>query len=371
MTTTFRSEKYNTIARKFNFDENMIFKSITDFHLKKFRIVIRFFLVFTIAVSSFSCSDLSNKDDEGKFRVGMVFDAAGKDDLSFNTNAWRGSMRAAEEFGVIVKDIEPGEPSMIEPAIRTLAEQKFDLIVGVGFANAPYIEKVAKEFPDIHFVIVDTRIEGPNVASLLFEEHEGAFLVGMAAGLMTKTNKIGFVGGMNIPIIHRYYMGYESGAKYVNPGIEVFESYAGVTMNAWNDPTKGKEMALSHINRGADIIFAAAGATGLGAFAAVDEQNKMIIGCDANQNNLKPGKVLTSMLKRLDVAVYQMIKESFQDSFRAGDHIFRLENDGIGYAVDEYNKNLLPAEVIAKMEEAKKAIIAGTLKAPDYYETVR
>jgi len=334
-----------------------------------FRIIIRIF--FAAAVALCACSESPQPGGQDSFRVGMVFDAAGKDDMSFNTNAWRGAMRAADELGVVVNDVEPGDPSMIEPAIRTLAEQRFNLIVGVGFANAPYIGKVAKEFPGIHFVIVDTRVEGRNVASLLFEEHEGAYLVGMAAGLLTKTNRIGFIGGMKIPIIHRYFMGYEAGAKSVNPDIEVFENYAGSTMTAWRDPTKGKEMALSQIGRGADILFAAAGATGLGAFDAAGEQDVMIIGCDANQNSLKPGHVLTSMLKRLDNAVYQMIRESAADSFRAGDHIFRLANDGIGYAVDEYNRDLLPPAVIQRLEETKKAIIAGAVKVPDYYDTLR
>ncbi|MFC1731461.1 BMP family protein [candidate division KSB1 bacterium] len=337
---------------------------------KRTRIYIRFFLLFVPFVILNGCSDSPESVSAG-FRIGMVFDAAGKDDLSFNTNAWRGSQMAKEEFDIEISDIEPGDPSMIEPAIRTLAEQNYDLIIGVGFANAPYIEKVSGEYPGAHFVIVDTRVEGPNVASLLFEEHEGAFLVGMAAGMLTTTNKIGFIGGMNIPIIHRYHLGYKSGAEYVNPDIDVFESYAGVTMDAWNDPTKGKEMALSQISRGADIVFAAAGATGLGAFDAAEEQGARIIGCDANQNYIKPGYVLTSMLKRLEVAVYEIIKQSYLGEFKAGDHIYSIKNNGIGYAVDEYNRDLLPPDVIERLEEAKTAIIEGWLEVPDYYDTLR
>jgi len=338
---------------------------------KRFRIFIRFFLASIALCSAFSCSDTPGADQSGKYRVGIVFDAAGKDDLSFNTNAWRGAIRARDEFGIAVNDVEPGDPSMIEAAVRTLAEQNFDLIIGVGFANAPYIEKVSKTYPESHFVIVDTRVEGPNVASLLFEEHEGAFLMGIAAAMSSKTGKIGFVGGMNIPIIHRYFIGYESGAKYINPDIQVFESYSGVTMNAWNDPIKGKEIALSQISRGADIVYAAAGATGLGAFDAAEEQKILVIGNDANQNYIKPGYVLTSMLKKLDVAVYEIIREALKGNFKAGDHIFNLKNGGIGYAVDDYNRDLLPAAVIAKMEEVKNAIITGSIEVPDYYDTLR
>jgi len=345
--------------------------NVKIFTLCKIRIFIRFFLVFAVCVPVIACSGSPEKETDKTFRVGLVFDEGGKDDMSFNTNAWRGAMRAEEEFNISVKDVEPGDASMIEPAVRIIAGQGFNLIVGVGFATKNAVEKVSQEFPDIHFAIVDAEVNQPNVASLLFEEHEGSFLVGMIAGLLTRTGTIGFVGGMKIPLIIRVYQAYAAGAQYVNPKIKVLENYAGVTMSAWSDPNKGKELALAQIAQGADIIFQAAGATGLGVFDAVVEQNKKAIGSDANQNHLRPGYILTTMLKRVDVAVYQMIRESFTESFKPGKHLFNLSNEGMGYSIDEYNKDLIPTDVIQRVENARKAIIAGTLKVPDYYETLR
>jgi len=333
--------------------------------------LVRFFLVLTVCVPVIACSGSPETGTDKTFRVGLVFDEGGKDDMSFNANAWRGAMRAKDEFNISVKDVEPGDASMIEPAIRTIAEQGFDLIVGVGFATKNDVEKVSQEFPDIHFAIVDAEVDQPNVASLLFEEHEGSFLVGMIAGELTETGTIGFVGGMKIDLIVRAYKAYVAGAQYVNPKIIVLENYAGVTMSAWSDPNRGKELALAQIAQGADIIFQAAGATGLGVFDAVVEKNKKAIGSDANQNHLRPGYILTTMLKRVDVAVYQMIKESFTESFKPGIHLFNLSNEGMGYSLDEYNKDLIPTDVIQRVDEAKNAIIAGTLKVPDYYDTIR
>ncbi|MFC1513884.1 BMP family protein [candidate division KSB1 bacterium] len=336
----------------------------------KINIYILLFTAFFI-ILHISCSSDSGINDPDEFRVGIVFDEGGKGDMSFNANAWRGAMKAKDEFAITVKDVEPGDASMIEPAVRTFAEQNFDLIIGVGFATKEAIEKVAGEFPETHFAIVDSEVDKPNVASLMFSEHEGAFIVGMIAASLTKSGTIGYVGGMKIPLIIRVYLAYKAGAEYIDPDINVLENYAGITMTAWSDPNKGKELALAQVARDADIIFQAAGATGMGVFDAVEEKRVFVIGSDANQNHLKPGFVLTTMLKRLDVAVYEIIRETISGSFRSGVHLFDLENNGMDYSVDEYNRDLIPAEIIRKVEEAKKAIIAGTLKVPDYYETLR
>ena len=335
------------------------------------RITIRFFLVF-ISIATlmvFSCS--SEFGSVSSYRVGIVFDAGGKDDMSFNANAWRGAMRAINELAITVNDVEPDDASMIEPAIRLLAEEGFDLIVGVGFATKNAIEKVSQDFSNVHFVIVDSEVKQPNVASLLFEEHEAAFLVGMNAGELSETGTIGFIGGMKIPLIIRTYRAFVAGAEYVNPGIKVLEAYAGVTLTAWSDPNKGKELAFAQIAQDADIIFQAAGGTGMGVFDAVVEKNKLAIGSDTNQNSLRPGNILTSMLKNVHIAVYQMIKESYQNSFRPGVHLFNLANYGMGYSFDEFNSGLIPMDLIQRVEQAKKDIIAGTLKVPDYYDTLR
>lgn len=323
--------------------------------------------------------------DPTKTEAGIVFDIGGKDDRSFNAAAWNG-MKCAETgklptgadcgkpaLGIVVRDIEPGTPVNIEPAMRAFAERKYDLIIGVGFTQAPILESVAKDYEGIQFAIVDGVSELPNVASLVFKEHEGSYLVGILAAMTTKTGTVGFLGGMDIGLIHRFGKGYEQGARSVNPNIRVLENYVGVTDAAWNNPGRGKELALAQIAKGADVIFTAAGNSGLGAFDAVEEKGRdasgrathFVIGVDANQNMVKPGFVLTSMVKRVDNAVYQIVRDVTEKRFKPGLHVFGLESDGVGYVVDEHNKDLLSAEAIAAAEEAKRKIIAGEIKVVD------
>ncbi|CAN5673496.1 BMP family ABC transporter substrate-binding protein [soil metagenome] len=317
--------------------------------------------------------------DKGKIKVGIVFDIGGKNDRSFNAAAWEGVLRAERDLDIVLRDVEPGNPTSIEPAMRAFAERNFDLIIGVGFAQGPIMERVAKDYPNIKFAIVDGVIldkEGnplPNVASLVFREHEGSYLVGMIAAQKSKTGVLGFVGGMDIPLIHRFETGYEEGARSVNPKIRVIDNYVGVTDSAWNNPGKGKELALNQIDQGADVIFTAAGNSGLGAFDAVEqfgrnasgEANKFVIGVDSNQNGQKPGFVLTSMVKRVDNAVYDVVKEVKEDKFKGGFHTFGLDKDGVAYAMDENNKSLISPEVLQKVEEAKGKIVAGEIKVTD------
>jgi basic membrane protein A len=307
-----------------------------------------------------------NTDEAGgKMRVGIVFDIGGKDDKSFNAAAWEGVKRASQDFPIKLRDVEPGEPTSIEPSMRAFAERGYDLIIGVGFAQMPIMESVAKDYPNIKFAIIDGVIDQPNVASLIFKEHEGSFLVGVIAGKTTKTNRIGFVGGMDIPLIHKFATGYAEGAKYANPKVEVYENYVGITDAAWNNPGKGKELAKAQIERGADIIFQAAGNSGLGVFDAAEETHKLAIGVDANQNWVKPGFILTSMMKRIDVAVYNTVKDLTEGKFQGGIHLNGLNNDGVGYALDDYNRNLIPQSVIDDVERAKQDIIAGKIKVTD------
>jgi basic membrane protein A len=315
-------------------------------------------------------SDISPATDT-PVRVGIVFDAGGKDDKSFNTACWEGAKRAREEFGIELRDVEPDNPSVIESAIRGYAEQGFDLVIGIGGAAAPYIDEVAQEFPDTKFAVVDDAgkvVEQPNAVSLTFEEHEGSFLVGVIAAAKSQTGIIGFIGGMDIPLIRKFELGYELGAKSVNPDIEVVQNYAGVTPAAWSDRTRGRELAMSQYDRGVDVIFAAAGLTGLGVFDAAGETGKLVIGVDANQNYIKPGRVLTSMLKRSDLTVYETMKSVVDGTFESGRRVMGLENDGVGYAVDEYNRALLTPAIIEKVEEAKSKILSGEIIVPDYTE---
>jgi basic membrane protein A and related proteins len=304
--------------------------------------------------------------DDGRIRVGIVFDIGGKDDRSFNAAAWEGVKRAAAELPIVLRDVEPGDPTSIEPAMRAFAERGYDLIIGVGFAQTPIMESVARDYPEIDFAIIDGVIDLPNVASLIFKEHQGSFLVGMIAARASKTGTLGFIGGMDIPLIRKFEVGFEEGARRVNPNIRVIDNYVGVTDAAWNNPGKGKELAMAQIRKGADVIFTAAGNSGLGAFDAAEQYDRLVIGVDSNQNWVKPGYVLTSMVKRIDNAVYQIVEDKLADEFAGGIHVYGLENDGVGYAMDEHNRDLVPPEVIREVEEAKRMIIAGEIEVTDF-----
>src|SRR5687767_1295896 len=336
-------------------------------------------------------------EDPKNIRVGIVFDIGGKDDRSINAAAWVGA-KCAETgkqpdgqvckdaqgndkpaLGVVLRDVEPGNPTSIEPAMRAFAERGFDLVIGVGFAQGPIMQSVARDYPNIRFAIIDGVIfedDGKtpkaNVASLVFKEHEGSYLVGIIAGMTSKTGVIGFIGGMDIGLIHRFQGGYEQGAKSVNPNIQVIQNYVGVTDAAWNNPGKGKEIAMAQISKGADVIFTAAGNSGLGAFDAVEQAGTangrathFVIGVDSNQNMVKPGFVLTSMIKRVDNAVYDIVKNVVEGKFKGGFHVFGLESDGVGYVMDTHNEKLVSPEAIKASEEAKKKIIAKEITVID------
>jgi basic membrane protein A len=318
-----------------------------------------------LALASGACRSQGRADDKSKVHVGIVFDAGGKDDRSFNAAAWQGVQRAAKELPVVVRDAEPGDPNSVEPALRAFAERGYDIIIGVGFSQTPIIEQVAKDYPKLDFAIVDGVSQLPNVASLIFKEHEGSYLVGMIAARTSKTGVLGFVGGMDIPLIHKFETGYEEGARAVNPNVKVIQNYVGVTDAAWNNPGKGKELSVAQIGKGADVLFAAAGNSGLGAFDAAEQYGKYVIGVDSNQNWVKPGFVLTSMVKRVDNAVFQIVRDRVNGRFKGGIHVYGLDNEGIGYAVDQYNQKLIPPAVIREVEAAKQKIIRGEIKVTD------
>lgn len=304
----------------------------------------------------------------GKIRVGLVLDKGGKDDKSFNAAAYKGAMEAKEKLGVDVKVVEASDDAAIEPSLRTFAQRGYDLIIGIGFVQGSAVQKVAQEFPKKQFLLVDAKVSLPNVRSILFKEHEGSFLVGVIAALTTKTNKVGFLGGMDIPLIRRFETGYKAGVHYVNPRIEVASNYVGSTSDAWRNPTKGKELAVSQFKQKTDILFAAAGASALGAFDAAEELKKMIIGCDSNQNWIKPGFVLTSMLKRVDLAVYDAIESKQKGTFQAGEFDWGLKEKAIDFAMDEHNRKLLTSDVEKKANEVREKIVTGQLSVPDYFE---
>lgn len=361
--------------------------------IKKLKAVIALGVLSFLVFGGIACHRASyGADDPKKIHVGIVFDIGGKDDRSFNAAAWDGVKCAATgllpdgktscgkpAMDIILRDVEPGNPTSIEPAMRAFAERGYDLVIGVGFAQAPIMQSVARDYPNIHFAIIDGVIfedDGKtpkaNVASLVFKEHEGSYLVGVIAAMTSKTGVLGFIGGMDIGLIHRFEGGFEQGAKSVNPKIQVIQNYVGVTDSAWNNPGKGKEIALAQIGKGADVIFTAAGNSGLGAFDAVEQAGKQddrgthfVIGVDKNQNMVKPGFVLTSMVKRVDNAVYDIVKDVVEGKFKGGFHEFGLETDGVGYVMDSNNQNLVSPEAKLVAEEAKKKIINKEIKVID------
>ena len=303
-----------------------------------------------------------------EFRVALVLDRGGKDDKSFNASAYEGAAEAKKKLGIAMKYVEASDDNAFEPLLRAFAQKDFDLIIGVGFAQKEPIKKVAAQFPKKHFAIVDAEIDAPNVRSLLFEEHEGAYLVGAIAAMTSKTGKVGFVGGMDVPLIRRFEMGYEAGAKKVNPQISVVANYVGVTSAAWNNPPKGKELAMAQYDGGADVIFAAAGASGFGVFDAAEEKKKLAIGVDSNQDWTKPGLILTSMLKRVDLAVFATIQEAQAGKFTGGVKRFGLVDKGVDYSIDQYNEKILVESVRQRADDLKADIIAGKIVVPDYYK---
>lgn len=296
----------------------------------------------------------------------VVFDMGGKFDKSFNEAAYNGAERFKRETGIAYRDFEVTNETQREQALRNMARRGATIVVGIGFAQASGLEKVATEFPNVKFAIIDAVVNKPNVQSIVFKEHEGSFLVGMAAALASKSGKLGFVGGMDIPLIRKFALGYEEGAKYVNPRIEIFQNMTGTTPAAWNDPTKGGELARSQFERGADVIYAAAGATGLGVLQAAKDKQKFAIGVDSNQNHIHPGTILTSMVKRVDLAVYNAFKSARDGTYKPGLQILGLAEDGVGYALDDANKSLISADMKQKLDTARADIISGKIKVTDY-----
>lgn len=293
--------------------------------------------------------------------VGIVFDSGGRGDKSFNDSAWAGIERAQKEFGISPKPVESKSEKDYEPNLRAMAEEKCDVVFAIGINMKSALEKVAPEFPDIKFAIVDAGVAAPNVRSLLFKEEEGSFLAGYLAGLMTKSNKIGFVGGMQIPLIEKFASGYAAGAKTANPSVEVLpEKYTG----SWDNVDIGKVSATSLFSSGADIVYHAAGRAGLGVIGAAKEQNKYAIGVDSDQDAIEPGRVLTSMIKRVDEAVYSTIKDVKDGAFAAGDKVYDLKAGGVGLSPMTHTKDAVGADNLAKVDEIAGKIKSGEIKVP-------
>ena len=296
----------------------------------------------------------------------IVYANGGKFDKSFNEGVSNGAKKFSDETKIAVVDFEPANETQFEQAQRRFAQRGQDPIIAVGFSQAVALEKVAKEFPNIHFTIIDMMVDLPNVQSVLFKEQEGSFLVGMLAALASKSGKIGFVGGMDIPLIRRFQCGFEQGIKYANPKAELIVNMTGTTPAAWNDPGRGAELAKGQFDRGVDVVYAAAGSTGIGVLQAAKDRGKYAIGVDSNQNYLHPGTMLTSMMKRVDLAAYQSFKAAQAGTWKGGVQVLGLKEGGVDWALDQYNEKLVTPEMKAKVEAAKADIIAGKIVVHDY-----
>src|SRR4051812_25606677 len=343
-------------------------------HMKKLLILVGVLFVVHVALLFVHPSGAATPPAANTIDVGVVFDLGGRGDKSFNDGAYLGAERAEKTLGVHVRFIEPGEGSDRESGLRLLAAEGMDLVIGVGFIFTDDLTQLAKEYPKTDFAGVDYSVatdkDGKvipppnNLAALKFREEQGSFLVGALAALVGKSKKVGFVGGMNFPLIHKFEAGYSAGVKAVCPDCEVISQYAGVTPEAFRNPGKGKELALSQYGQGVNVIFHASGSTGLGVFEAARQTNKLAIGVDADQFNEAPGFVLTSMVKGVDNAVFDAIRRVKEGRFAGGIYQYGLAENGVGYVYDVNNEKLIPADVRARLESLKQDIIAGKIQVP-------
>ncbi len=297
----------------------------------------------------------------------VVFDMGGKFDKSFNEGVWNGVKKFTEETGIEVMEFEVTNETQREQAMRRMVDKGATIVLGVGFAQADAISKVSADNPDVQFSIIDVGwLDAPNLRQYVFKEHEGSFLVGVAAAKASQTGKVGFVGGQDIGLISRFACGYVGGVKSILPNAEVYENMTGSTPAAWNDPARGAELTRSQIDRGADVVYHAAGGTGVGVIQAAADAGKLAIGVDSNQNGLAPGSVLTSMLKRVDVAAYETFMDAKNNAFTSGVQVLGIAEGGVDWALDDNNKSLITADIKSAIEKAKDGILSGDIVVHDF-----
>ena len=301
------------------------------------------------------------------FQPAIAYDLANIFDKSFNQAIYENAaLKFNKESNVKIRNFTPTNETNHEQGLERLAKRGYNPIIAVGFMYTNALEKTARKYPDTQFVIIDSVVKLANVKSLIFKEHEGSFLVGAIAALKSKSKKIGFIGGMDSPVIHKFACGYEQGAKYINANTQVFQDMTGWTSSAWSNPTRGAELAKQQISKGADVIFAAAGGSGVGVYQVAENANKYAIGVDSNQNYLHPGVMLTSMVKLVGVATYQILKSAEAGHFTAGIDIRGLKENGVDWALDKYNRELISPKIEAKINQIKAKIIAKEIIVHDY-----
>lgn len=326
----------------------------------------RLFLAASAALFALICAAGVGTAAAADVNPGLVYDLGGKFDKSFNEGVYNGAVKFRNDTGIDFRELEIQTDSQRVQALRNFARRGHDPILAVGFQYASSVDKVASEFPGTRFAVIDTVIDRPNVQSIVFKEHEGSFIVGVLAAMAAEGGKVGFVGGMDMPLIRRFACGYVQGARHARPGVEVFQNMTGTTGAAWNDPVKGAELAKSQFDRGAEVVYHAAGATGLGVLQAAADAGRLGIGVDSNQNHLHPGHVLTSMLKRVDVAAYDVFDSARRGAWTPGVRVLGLKEAGVGWSLDEHNEALVTPAMKAAADEAAGRIIAGDIEVHDY-----
>ena len=299
-------------------------------------------------------------------KLGIVYDAGGKFDKSFNQSAFEGASRFKKDTGINFIEVQASSDTQAEQVMRGLARKKLDMIAAIGFSQTQAVQKVAKEFPNVRFVLIDGVAQGANVNSITFKEEEGSYLVGVAAAMASKSKKLGFIGGIDIPLIRTFACGYAQGAKSVDKKAEIVQNMVGTTAAAWNDPAKGGELARSQFDRGADVVFAVAGGSGMGALQMAKEKGKLAIGVDSNQNYLYPGTMLSSMVKRVDNATYEALVKANQNQFTPGITYEGLKEGGVDWALDKYNRSVVTPEIEKRVLAAREDIVSGKIKVVDY-----
>lgn len=302
-------------------------------------------------------------------KLAIVYDAGGKFDKSFNQSAYEGAERFKKETSIAYLEAQASSDTQAEQMLRSFARKKLDLIAAVGFSQTQAVQKVAKEFPNVRFVLIDSVAKGANVSSILFKEEEGSYLVGVAAAMASKSGKVGFIGGMDIPLIRTFACGYAQGAKAANPKIENLSNMVGTTSAAWNNPAKGGELARAQFDRGVDVVFAVAGGSGMGTLQTAKEKGKLAIGVDSNQNYIHPGTMLTSMVKHVDLAIYDSFMSMKNGTWKPGVTYKGLKEGGVDWVVDKDNRKVVSAAMEKKVNEAKADIISGKVKVVDYRVT--
>ena len=301
------------------------------------------------------------------FKPAVIYDMGGKFDESFNEGVYNGIKRFTDETGVEVMEFEVTNEAQRQQAMERMVQRGATVVLGVGFAQADAINAVAETNPDVNFSIIDVNwLDQPNLRQYAFKEQEGSYLVGIAAAMASETGTVGFVGGMDIPLIRAFACGYKQGAKSANGDVGIIENMTGTTPAAWNDPAKGAELTQSQIDRGADVVYQAAGGTGVGVIQAAADAGKLAIGVDSNQNHMAPGNVLTSMLKRVDVAAYETMKDAMDGNFDTGIRNLGVAEEGVGWALDEHNASLITDDMKAAIDGAAEKIKSGEIVVHDY-----